>query len=182
MERDGICRFFSPASSISFAGTGAGLNTATSWPRSASTRAMGTRRVGKPRSFAGSMVNRNLAIQNPRLLVYFCSCQRSPSNHKRLTGIETSMPLSQGGRSLLRFGMVAAKYTAIRKSGHVRQITDAARPSVGLSPAFRESARVMDLPSSAEGLQRFDRHAHGRAIRPGRTPHQQDSHQIGARS
>jgi hypothetical protein len=60
MGRGGRGRFVSPAPEMSFAGAGDGLNTATWWPRSAKARAMGTRRVGKPRSLAGSMVNRNL--------------------------------------------------------------------------------------------------------------------------
>jgi hypothetical protein len=64
-------RFCNPASAISFEGAGAGLNTATAWPRSASVRAMGTSRVGRPRSFAGSIVNRNLAIEPLRDLSMF---------------------------------------------------------------------------------------------------------------
>ncbi len=66
MGRGGRGRFVSPASEMSFAGAGDGLNTATWWPRSARARAMGTRRVGKPRSSAGSIVNRNLAIRAVR--------------------------------------------------------------------------------------------------------------------
>src|ERR1035441_4650695 len=70
MGRAGIGRFISPASSISFAGAGAGLNTATSCPRSASSRAIGTSRVGKPRSFTGNIVNRNLDIDTLHGIVY----------------------------------------------------------------------------------------------------------------
>jgi hypothetical protein len=39
--RAGIVKFVNPASAISLLGAGAGLKTATSWPRSASARAMG---------------------------------------------------------------------------------------------------------------------------------------------
>ena len=73
-------RFCNPVSAISLEGAGAGLNTATSWPRSASARAMGTRRVGKPRSFAGNMVNKNFAIESLPRIVYVYSQRSYKSN------------------------------------------------------------------------------------------------------
>ena len=55
-------RFLSPASSISLLGAAAGQQKAISCPRFANSLAMGTVRVGKPRSLVNSVVKRNFFI------------------------------------------------------------------------------------------------------------------------
>jgi hypothetical protein len=79
---DGMGRFVNPASLISLAGAGDGLNRATSWPRSASMRAIGTSRVGSPRSFAGTIVKSSLAIDSP-LLIARCSVNSLCHNRRK---------------------------------------------------------------------------------------------------
>ena len=69
----------SPDSAISFTGAGAGLQTATLCPRLASSRAIGTRKVGKPKSFENSIVDKKCAMQ-----ITMCShalCQVKSRNY-----------------------------------------------------------------------------------------------------
>ncbi len=56
----------SPDSAISRAGACDGLHMATLCPRLASSRAIGTMRVGKPKSFEISIVNKKRAIDTSR--------------------------------------------------------------------------------------------------------------------
>jgi hypothetical protein len=78
---------------------------------------MGTRRVGKPRSFAGSIVNKNFAI-DPFPRVVYVYPQRSDKSIPRLREPQSRLPVSIViGRNpsaqhpdRMRYGRVADSY------------------------------------------------------------------------